>query len=58
MNGMLVIGDVHDRMIENTEVGHDEIVRIGQYLQAEGVYYYTLQDKSTGQRYTGRFIYR
>lgn len=31
---------------------------IGQYLSAPGVYYYTLQEAATGQRYNGRFIFR
>jgi hypothetical protein len=58
VKGILIINDAQGRIIQNMEVGHDKIVRIGQYLHAEGVYYYTLQDKGTGQRYAGRFIYR
>jgi len=34
------------------------IIPIGQYIRTSGIYYYTLQDASTGQRYTGRFVFQ
>ncbi len=57
-SGILLLTDVQGRTMRKIEVGHDKMVRIGQYLQVEGIYYYTFQDKGTGQRYTGRFIYK
>ena len=56
--GSLGIYDVVGGKVREIGVDSNKPIRLGQYLQAEGVYYYSLQDRYTGRRYTGRFIYR
>jgi len=56
--GKAVIIDEVGRRMADVSFTAKKTVPIGQYLHIPGVYYYILQDATTGQRYTGRFIYR
>ena len=51
------ISDYTGRILQKVTTSNRN-TNIGQYLSTPGVYYYTLQDAATGQRYSGRFIFR
>jgi len=54
----LLITDMTGRCIAHASFDGTTEIPIGQYLSIPGVYFYTLQDAATGQRYSGRFIFR
>jgi hypothetical protein len=56
--GTLQVLDITGRSIYTSAFENIAQMNIGQYLSTPGVYFYTLHDAVTGERYTGRFIFR
>ncbi len=58
LKAVLSIIDVAGRTIKKQSIQGPTAIPIGQYLTTPGVYYYILQDATTGQRHTGRFLFQ
>lgn len=54
----LLLRDATGRAIASISITGKHDIAIGQYLTSPGIYTYVLQDASTGQRYTGRFLFQ
>ena len=57
-SGNVRLTDVSGQMVASFGFREKEIILIGQYLSTPGIYYYSLQDAGSGNRYTGRFIFQ